>query len=73
MKSSSKARVLLIYTGGTIGMMQDPVSGELKPFAFTQLYQQIPELQHLPVELEALTTQQAIDSSNMDQIGRAHV
>ncbi len=66
MKSSSKARVLLIYTGGTIGMMQDPVSGELKPFAFTQLYQQIPELQHLPVELEALTTQQAIDSSNMD-------
>lgn len=64
-KKSSAAKVLLIYTGGTIGMMQDPRSGELRPFDFKALSDQIPELNKFDIHLEALSFQKPIDSSNM--------
>ena len=35
-------KVLIIYTGGTIGMVNDPVSGVLKPFDFEHLYNSVP-------------------------------
>lgn len=62
---SQKSRVLLIYTGGTIGMMQDARSGELKPFDFKSLTKQIPELNKFDIELSAIAFEQPIDSSNM--------
>ena len=49
-----KPSVLLIYTGGTIGMMQDVRTGELKPFNFKALTKQIPELEKLIVNLADL-------------------
>jgi len=55
----------LIYTGGTIGMMQDPRSGELKPFDFKSLTQQIPELTKFDIELSSISFKNPIDSSNM--------
>ncbi len=57
--------VLLIYTGGTIGMMEDPHSGQLRPFNFSALTEQIPELKKLGVKLNAVSFQDPIDSSNM--------
>jgi len=62
---TKKSSVLLIYTGGTIGMMQDPRSGELKPFDFKSLTQQIPELTKFDIELSSISFKKPIDSSNM--------
>jgi len=59
------ASVLLIYTGGTIGMMQDARSRELKPFDFKALSRQIPELGKFDIELSAIAFSEPIDSSNM--------
>ncbi|MBX3163619.1 MAG: asparaginase [Bacteroidetes bacterium] len=60
-----KSSVLLIYTGGTIGMMQDLRSGELKPFDFKALAQQIPELNKFDIALSSIAFKKPIDSSNM--------
>jgi L-asparaginase len=60
-----KPSVLLIYTGGTIGMMQDPRTGELKPFNFKALSKQIPELQKFDIDLASISFKKPIDSSNM--------
>lgn len=60
-----KPSVLLIYTGGTIGMMQDPRSGELKPFNFKALTKQIPELEKFDIILSSISFPDPIDSSNM--------
>lgn len=61
----NKSKVLLIYTGGTIGMMQDVKSGQLKPFDFAHLTEQIPELKKFDVQLSAYSFDKPIDSSNM--------
>jgi L-asparaginase len=61
----SKSKVLLIYTGGTIGMMQDPKTGQLKPFDFKHLTEQVPELNKFDVELSAVSFENPIDSSDM--------
>lgn len=63
---SKKSSVLLIYTGGTIGMMQDARSGELKPFDFKTLTKQIPELNKFAIELHSISFSHPIDSSNMN-------
>ena len=62
---SKKSSVLLIYTGGTIGMMQDVRSGELRPFDFKRLTKQIPELTKFDIELSSIAFKHPIDSSNM--------
>lgn len=61
----AKSKVLLIYTGGTIGMMQDAKSGQLKPFDFKSLTEQIPELNKFDVELSSVSFKDPIDSSDM--------
>ncbi len=60
-----KSKVLLIYTGGTIGMMQDAKSGQLKPFDFKHLTEQIPELNKFDIDLSAVSFDKPIDSSDM--------
>lgn len=60
-----KPSILLIYTGGTIGMMQDVRTGELKPFNFKALTKQIPELEKFDIELSSISFKHPIDSSNM--------
>jgi len=57
--------VLLIYTGGTIGMIQDPATGELKPFDFGALTAQIPELRKFDIKLSSIAFEHPIDSSDM--------
>lgn len=65
MTKQKKSSVLLIYTGGTIGMMQDVLTGELKPFDFKSLTKQIPELNKFDIELSSISFNDPIDSSNM--------
>lgn len=60
-----KSSILLIYTGGTIGMIQDARSGELKPFNFKSLTSQIPELEKFDIKLSSIAFKHPIDSSNM--------
>lgn len=62
---AKKSSVLLIYTGGTIGMIQDAVSGELKPFDFKSLTVQVPELNKFDLTLSSISFPEPIDSSNM--------
>ena len=62
----SKAKILLIYTGGTIGMRKDFETGALKAFNFSKLLQRIPELKQLDCEIETLSFENPIDSSNMN-------
>lgn len=60
------SHILLIYTGGTIGMIKDPESGALKAFDFENLLQRIPELQLLDCDIDTVSFKNPIDSSNMN-------
>ncbi len=61
-----KSKILLIYTGGTIGMMKNFETGALKAFNFSKLLQKIPELKQLDCEIETISFENPIDSSNMN-------
>lgn len=58
-------KILLIYTGGTIGMVHDSDSNSYVPFDFDNLQAQIPELLQLDCILEVQSYEPSIDSSNM--------
>ncbi len=61
----NKSKILVIYTGGTIGMMMDKASGTLQPLEFERMSQLIPELQNCDYELEYIAFNPTVDSSNM--------
>ena len=61
----SKPNILLIYTGGTIGMMKDFETGALKAFNFSKLLQKIPELKQLDCNIKTISFDKPIDSSNI--------
>ena len=58
--------VLLIYTGGTIGMYKTN-EGSLRPFDLETLSTQIPELNSFDIDINAISIAQPIDSSNMSK------
>ncbi|WP_445709812.1 asparaginase [Flavobacterium sp.] len=62
----NKVQILLIYTGGTIGMIKDPETGALKAFNFKKLLNKIPELKLLDCEIDTISFEEPIDSSNMN-------
>ncbi|WP_299222992.1 asparaginase [uncultured Psychroserpens sp.] len=64
--SATQPKILLIYTGGTIGMIKDPNNGALKAFDFDNLLDRIPELKLLDCEIKTISFQNPIDSSNMN-------
>tara|TARA_B100000767_G_scaffold160803_1_gene150900 strand:- start:51 stop:1052 length:1002 start_codon:yes stop_codon:yes gene_type:complete len=59
-------RILLIYTGGTIGMVKDKEKNNLIPFNFDELLKTIPELKSEDVDLDTKSIDNPIDSSNMN-------
>ncbi len=65
---TARPNILLIYTGGTIGMIKDNITGELKSFDFDHLDQHVPELSRLQVQLTSISFPEAIDSSEMNPI-----
>jgi L-asparaginase len=62
---AKKSSILLIYTGGTIGMINDPATGQLKPFNFTRLLDEVPELRKFETKIDTFSFDNPIDSSNM--------
>ncbi|MEO9892010.1 asparaginase [Aurantibacter sp.] len=58
--------ILLIYTGGTIGMVKDYESDSLIPFNFNKLEKHVPELGQLACEIDSVSFEKPIDSSNMN-------
>ena len=61
-----KSSILLIYTGGTIGMKEDPVEQTLKPFDFEQILDEVPELGKFACKIDSRTFSPLIDSSDVD-------
>lgn len=59
-------KVLLIYTGGTIGMVEDHVSESLHPFDFDHIKNELPELRKMQCKIEAIAFNNPIDSSDMN-------
>lgn len=59
-------KILLIYTGGTIGMIKNPVTGELESFNFKHIHDHVPELGRLNVHIESISFDDPIDSSEMN-------
>ncbi|MEO6523942.1 MAG: type I asparaginase [Mucilaginibacter sp.] len=59
-------KILIIYTGGTIGMMTDPKTKALKPINFEQIMDNVPELERLNCQIEVRSFDKIIDSSNMN-------
>ena len=58
-------KVLIIYSGGTFGMIKDPETSSLIPFNIDDLFLVVPELSSLDVKLEVVNTRDVLDSSNM--------
>lgn len=58
--------ILIIYTGGTIGMMQDPETSALAPFNFDAMYKHIPVLANFNYQIDTYCFDPVIDSSNMN-------
>lgn len=61
-------RVLLIYTGGTIGMGHNSKTGALEPLDFNHLLSRIPELDQIQAKITVYQFDKPIDSSDMDYL-----
>ena len=61
----SNKRVLLIYTGGTIGMGRNPKTGTLEPLDFDHLVKNVHEFSYLNTQIDTYQFNQPIDSSDM--------
>lgn len=59
------ANVLLIYTGGTIGMVENPETGSLEPFNFAHLTKHLPEMRRLKFQVDHIVFDPVIDSSDI--------
>lgn len=76
METARQPQILIIYTGGTIGMIENPVTHALEPFDFTHLIDNVPKIKMLEYGIDNLQFQPPIDSSDMNpsywsQIARA--
>jgi L-asparaginase len=61
-----RQKILVIYTGGTIGMVTNPKTGALHPVDFEHIVRQVPELNRLGVVMDTITFDPVIDSSDMN-------
>lgn len=64
----SRTSILVIYTGGTIGMVVDKETGVLHPFNFDNLYRQIPALELFDLTIDHYCFDPVVDSANMDPV-----
>lgn len=61
-----KRSVLIIYTGGTIGMVENPETGALEAFNFDHISKEVPELKRFNYYIETYQFNPPLDSSNMN-------
>ena len=62
---TNRPSILVLYTGGTIGMIQNEETGALQPFNFDEIYAQIPVLDRIDCDIDFYSFEPLIDSSNM--------
>ena len=60
-----RSKVLLIYTGGTIGMCRNFKTGVLEPYDFDSLQLNVPELAVMNMQIDTFQFSPPIDSSDM--------
>ncbi len=65
--SSPRAKVMIIYTGGTLGMALDK-EGVLIPFDFNHILEHLPTLRSLQLDLTVISFEVPVDSSNIEPI-----
>jgi L-asparaginase len=66
MKTNKEISILIIYTGGTIGMVHDPETGSLIPIDFRHITDHVPELRKFGYDLHSVSFDPVKDSSNID-------
>lgn len=66
MLNTMRPSILIIYTGGTIGMIEDPETGALLNFDFEHFRHYVPELKRFDYHIESYTFDPPIDSSDME-------
>lgn len=64
--NSSQPTILIVYTGGTIGMVRNAINGSLRPLPFNHIMDEIPELSRSNYQISSYTFQPPIDSSNIN-------
>jgi L-asparaginase len=57
--------ILIIYTGGTIGMVMNPVTGSLQPLDFELISEQVPEIKKFGYRLQSWSFDPPMDSSDI--------
>lgn len=67
-EKDSKTSILIIYTGGTIGMVHRPDSGTLAPVKFDKILEEVPELNKFNFNIKSVIFSPALDSSNMNPV-----
>lgn len=66
MSRKERAHILIIYTGGTIGMIKNAETGALESFNFDHLLMQAPEIKQLNIDIDSIAFDPPIDSSDME-------
>lgn len=66
MAENNRPKILMIYTGGTIGMKENPETKALEPFDFNHLIENVPKLKKLDYDITYHQLKQPIDSSDMN-------
>ena len=66
MKTNKKPNILIIYTGGTIGMIENPKTHALEPFDFNHLLQNVPKIRMLDFGVDHYEFSYPLDSSDMN-------
>lgn len=61
-----KAKVLIVYTGGTIGMINDPATGELSNVDFNLITDHVPEINRLNIDINSVSICKPVDSSEIN-------
>lgn len=73
MPENTRPRILMIYTGGTIGMKENPETKALEPFDFNHLLDNVPKLKMLDYDILHHQFHTPIDSSDMNPIYWGHI
>lgn len=66
MAQNNRPKILVIYTGGTIGMIENPETKALEPFNFDHLLQNVPKIKKLDFDIDHYEFPRPVDSSDMN-------
>jgi L-asparaginase len=61
-----ESSVLLLFTGGTISMSEDPSTGALRPIDFDRLQEYMPEIKQTGIRVKSVPFLPLVDSSDVD-------